>query len=80
MPKRNKWDGLLSVLVLRYEQDHDQFVILSKNTVDSSSARFAIAELRNDGLLEEQVRGVVRLTAPGYEKYKDTPFPYASAG
>ena len=73
-------DGLLVSLVLRYEQDRDQFVILSKQTVDSSWARLAIAELRNQGLVEEQVRGVIRLTALGYQKYKSAPLPYAYAG
>ena len=67
-------------LVLRYEEDRDQFVILSKQTVDSSSARLAIAELRNEGLVEEQVRGVIRLTPLGYKKYRNAPLPYAYAG
>jgi hypothetical protein len=73
-------DGLLVALVLRYERHCDEFMILSKPTVDSSSARLAIAELRNEGLVEEQVRGVIRLTALGYKKYKDAPLPYAYAG
>jgi len=45
-------------------------VTLPKQTVDSSSARLAMAELRNEGYVEEQVRGVVRLTARGYQEYK----------
>jgi hypothetical protein len=73
-------NGLLVALVLRYEQDREQFVSFSKNTVDSSSARLAIAELRNEGLVEEQIRGVIRLTAPGYKKYKTAQVPYAYAG
>src|SRR5271154_3587867 len=80
MPAQNIKDGLLLALVLRYERDQDQFVILSKQTVDSSSARLAIAELRNEGLVEEQVRGVIRLTALGYKKYKNAPLPSAYAG
>src|SRR5271163_5022334 len=68
--------SLLVTLVLRYEQDRNQFLILSKQTVDSSSARLAIAGLRNAGLVEEQVRGVIRLTALGYTKYKNAPLPY----
>ena len=48
MPVQNIRDGLLVALVLRYEQDRDQFLILSKQTVDSSYARLAIAELRNE--------------------------------
>jgi hypothetical protein len=80
MPVQNIRDGLLVALVLRYEQDRDQFVILSKQTVDSSSARLAIAGLRNEGLVEEQVRGVIRLTTLGYEKYKNASVLYACAG
>lgn len=73
-------EDLLAALVLRYEQNRDQFVILSKQTVDSSSTRLAISELRNLGLVEEQVRGVIRLTALGYRKYKSEQFAYAYAG
>jgi restriction endonuclease Mrr len=80
MRVQNIRDGLLVELVLRYEQDRGQFVTLSKQTVDSSYARLAIAELRNEGLVEEQVRGVIRLTALGYKKYQNAPLPYAYAG
>ena len=73
-------DGLLVTLALRYEEDPNEFVILSKPTLDSSSARVAVAELRNDGFVEEKVRGVIRLTARGYKMYKDTPVPWAFAG
>jgi Mn-dependent DtxR family transcriptional regulator len=47
--------------------------------MDSSSARLAIAELRNEGLVEEKVRGVIRLTALGYEKYNRAAPSYAYA-
>jgi len=80
MTEQNMRDGLLTTLALRYEQDRHQFVSLSKQTVDSSSARLAIAELRNQGLVEEQVRGVIRLTAQGYKKFKNAMLPYAFAG
>jgi hypothetical protein len=80
MSQQNMPDGLLVTLALRYEQNRDQFVTLPKKTVDSSSVRLAIAELRNQGLVEEQVRGVIRLTALGYKKYKNAPLPYAYAG
>jgi hypothetical protein len=73
-------DGLLVTLALRYEEDPNQFVVLSKHTVDSSSARIAVAELRNEGMVEEQVRGVIRLTARGYKMYKSMPVPWAFAG
>ena len=80
MSVQNIRDGLLVTLVLRYEQDPDQFITLSKQTVDSSSARLAISALRNEGLVEEQVRGVIRLTPLGYKRYKNDPLPYAYAG
>lgn len=70
---------LLLMLVFRYEQQRDQYLTLSKQTVDCSSARLAIAELRNEGLVEEQVRGVVRLTALGYMKYRSAPLSYPAA-
>jgi len=79
MTWQNIQDGLLVTLVLRYEEDPRQFVTLSRQTLDSSSARVAVAELRNEGLVEEQLRGVIRLTARGYKKYKTT-LPYACAG
>lgn len=80
MSAQNIRDGLLVTLVIRYERDPGQFVTLSKQTVDSSSARLAIAELRNEGLVEEQVRGVIRLTALGYKKYRNAPLPHAYVG
>ncbi|MGB2603626.1 MAG: hypothetical protein WBC78_08525, partial [Candidatus Sulfotelmatobacter sp.] len=66
-------------LVLRYEADPRQFVTLSRQTLDSSLARLAIAELRNEGFLDEEVRGVIRLTARGYKQCKTT-LAYARAG
>jgi Mn-dependent DtxR family transcriptional regulator len=71
-------DGILLTLVIRYEEDHRQFVTLPRQVLDSSSTRVAVAELRNEGLVEEQVRGVIRLTARGYKKYK-TALSYACA-
>ena len=70
-------DGILVTLAERYETDPDQFVTLSKQTVDSALAREAIAELRNVGHIEEKLRGVVRLTDRGYKAYKNQPLPYA---
>jgi len=80
MSEHNIHHDLLGALVFRYEQDRDQFVILPKDTVDSSFVRLAIAELRNQGLVEEQVRGVIRLTARGYKKYKNAAVALAYAG
>jgi hypothetical protein len=69
---------LLMTLAKCYEEDPHRFVTLPKQTVDSSRARQAVAELRNEGYVEEQVRGVVRLTARGYQEYKreDEPSGY----
>jgi hypothetical protein len=61
---------LLVSLAHSYEQDPGQFVTLPKPVLDSSVARLAMAEMRNDGYLEEQIRGVVRLTASGYKKLR----------
>ena len=57
-------------LAQHYEHDPGEFVRLPQQTVDSSFARVAVAELRNEGYVEEQVRGVVRLTLRGYNVYK----------
>jgi Mn-dependent DtxR family transcriptional regulator len=79
MSWQNIQDGLLVTLVLCYEEDQRRFVTLSRRTLDSSSTRVAIAELRNEGFVEEQIRGVIRLTARGYKKYNTTR-PYYRAG
>jgi Mn-dependent DtxR family transcriptional regulator len=71
---------LLLMLIFRYEQQRDQYLTLSQQAIDCSSARWAISELRNEGLVEEQVRGVIRLTALGYRKYRSAPLSYATGG
>jgi predicted transcriptional regulator len=63
-------EGLLVTLAKTYEEDPSEFVTLPKQTVDSSIAREAVAELRNEGYVEEQIRGVIRLTHRGYQVYK----------
>jgi predicted transcriptional regulator len=60
-------DGLLAALTECYEADTAHFVSLPKQIVDSSSAREVIADLRNEGYIEEQKRGVIRFTRRGYE-------------
>ena len=62
---------LLVALVGCYEKDPDDFITLPKQTVDSSSARVMVAELRNEGIVEEQVRGVIRLTPRGYSVFQN---------
>ena len=64
-------DELLAELTAQYEQDPRQFVTVPKSMLDCSSARVVIAELRNAGDIEEQVRGVVRLTARGYKLHRN---------
>jgi len=61
---------LLVALAHSYEEDPGQFVSLPRIILDSSAARMAVAEMRNEGYLEEQIRGVVRLTPRGYKAYK----------
>ena len=63
-------DELIDRLAERYEEDPSEFVHLSEGTVASSMARLTVSELRNEGLVEEEVRGVIRLTARGYKEYK----------
>ncbi len=63
-------DWLLVTLATRYEEDPHQFVTLSKRTLDSSLARGMVAELRNEGYVQEQVRGVIRMTPRGYMEYR----------
>jgi hypothetical protein len=70
-------DAFLLTLSKSYEIDPSRFVALTKQTVDSSFARLVVAELRNQGYLEEQVRGIVRLTHRGYQIYRNDPLPYA---
>ena len=64
-------DGLLAALTERYEAGPAHFVSLSRHIVDSSSARAVIADLRNEGYVEEQERGVIRFTRRGYESLRE---------
>ena len=64
-------DGLLAALTECYEADTAHFVTLPKHIVDSSSAREAIADLRNEGYIEEHKRGVIRFTRRGYESLRE---------
>ena len=63
-------DDLIVDLAERYEENPGQFVQLPQPTIDSAAARQMVAELRNEGYVEEEVRGVVRLTPRGYQLYK----------
>ncbi len=68
-------DGLLAALTERFEADPAHFVSLPKQIVDSSSARALIADLRNNGYVEEQERGVIRFTIRGYKVHRDRSQP-----
>jgi hypothetical protein len=70
-------DGLLLTLAESYQADPSQFVTLSKQTLDSPVTRGLVAELRNEGYVEEQVRGVIRLTPRGYKGYRNESLPPA---
>ncbi|HXR17785.1 MAG TPA: hypothetical protein VN777_16445 [Terriglobales bacterium] len=62
---------LLMTLAQCYEHDPAQFVTLPQQTVDSSAAREVVSQLRNEGYVEEQMRGVIRLTRRGYKVCKN---------
>ncbi len=64
-------DGLLAALTESYEADTAHFVSLPKQVVDSSSVREVIADLRNEGFVEEQERGVIRFTIRGYMSHRE---------
>jgi predicted transcriptional regulator len=64
-------DGLLAALTECYEADTAHFVNLPKQIIDSSSAREVIADLRNEGYIDEQERGVIRFTRRGYESLRE---------
>jgi hypothetical protein len=70
-------DGLLLSLAERYESDRSQFVTLPRQTIDSSLAREVVAELRNEGHVQEEMRGVIRLTPRGYQSYRSHCLSYA---
>lgn len=57
-------------LARRYEEDPDEFLHLPQPTLASSMARQTVAELRNEGYVEEEIRGVIRLTERGYQAYR----------
>ena len=70
-------DGLRFKLAQRYREDPKNFVNLSKEAVGSSFAREIVAELRNEGQIEEAVRGTIRLTPHGYMAFQNDPPPYS---
>lgn len=63
-------DDLIHRLAESYEEDPSEFVRLPQPTVASAVARQTVSELRNEGYVEEEIRGVIRLTPRGYKEYK----------
>ena len=55
-------EQLIHRLAERYEEDPTEYTQLPQPTVASSFARQTVSELRNEGLVEEEVRGVIRPT------------------
>jgi hypothetical protein len=70
-------DGLRFKLAQRYQENPTHFLSLSQQAVDSAMARELIAELRNEGHVEEEVRGRIRLTPRGYRAFQNDPPPYS---
>jgi len=70
-------DGLRFKIAQRYQEDPRHFLSLSKETVDSALGREMVAELRNEGHVEEDVRGTIRLTPRGYRAFQNDPPPYS---
>ncbi len=58
-------------------EDPRHFLSLSRQTVDSALAREIVAELRNEGHVEEEVRGTIRLTPRDYRAFQNDPPPYS---
>jgi len=70
-------DGLRFKLAQRYRENPTNFLSLSQQAVDSPVAREIVAELRNEGHVEEEIRGRIRLTARGYRAFQNDPPPYS---
>jgi len=69
-------DGLLLALSQRYRDNPSQFLTLSRQSLDSALMRGVVTDLRNEGQIEEQMRGVIRLTPRGYRTFRNDPLPY----
>jgi hypothetical protein len=70
-------DGLRFKLAERYRENPADFLSLSKEAIDSPLGREIVAELRNAGHVEEEVRGTIRLTPRGYRAFQNDPMPYS---
>ena len=70
-------DGLRFKLAEQSCDDPTGFLSLSKEAIDSALGREIVAELRNAGHIEEEVRGKIRLTPRGYRAFQSDPPPYS---
>ena len=70
-------DGIRFKLAERYRENPAGFLSLSKEAMDSTLGREIVAELRNEGHIEEEVRGTIRLTPRGYRAFQNDPMPYS---
>ena len=61
-------DGLLLALSQRYRDNPSLFLTLSRQSMDSALMRGVVEDLRNEGQIEEQMRGVLRLTPHGWQQ------------
>ena len=64
-------EELLAALTRCHEADPNHFITFPKEFLDSAPTRMALADLRNEGYVEEQRRGVVRMTRLGYKLRKE---------
>jgi len=70
-------DGLRFKLAEQYRENPTGFLSLSKEAIDYVLGREMVAELRNEGHVEEEVRGTIRLTPRGYRAFQNDPPPYS---
>lgn len=67
MPMSMMENELLTTLATNFERDPFGYITLPKQMVDSADARVLIADMRIQGFVDEQSRGVIRLTVNGYK-------------
>jgi hypothetical protein len=60
---------LVIALLEHSKREPNEFIELGKHAVDSSLVREIVADLRIKGHVEEQMRGVIRLTPLGVDVY-----------
>lgn len=70
-------DGIRFKLAQQYRENPGRFTILPKAAIDSAWGREIVAELRNEGHVEEEARGTIRLTPRGYRAFQNDPPPYS---